>query len=235
MKKIIKGLCVIYSMLFVMTACHSVKTTSSDDVEQRLIFQQYFVKYDANEELLTATAKFALNNNSGEQLRLSRKSSVDFNGEDLEAMEAGDAFFYQWEDNVDFPKEFVFTYQNDDKRNFTNAVVLSKFELKDKKCQLSKAGLNELAFSGKAFTDSETLECVILQEGAFDDKSACSIFPVILDASTIRINGEDLTLAAGEYEMYFIRRNSSTDIKAMDRGGLWESEYDSKKISVEIR
>lgn len=234
MKKNIE-LSIVFSMVLLMTACHSVKTTSTDDVEQRLIYQQYFVKYDAEEEMLTATAKFNLNNNSGEQLKLSRKSAVAFNGHGMEATENNGAFFYQWEDELEMPKQFVFTYRNDEKQEFANNIILSQFELKDKKCHLSKAGSNELSFVGKAFTDSETLECIILQEGAFDDKSACSIFPFILDASTIRINGEDLALAEGEYEIYFIRRNSSTDLKAMDRGGIWESEYDSKKISVEIR
>ena len=67
------------SLIFIISSCQSVEREKSNQVEQRLIFPQYTVSYDAESGNLTATAQFNLNNSAGSLIQLSSKSEVLFN------------------------------------------------------------------------------------------------------------------------------------------------------------
>ncbi|MCQ2285596.1 MAG: hypothetical protein MJZ76_01825 [Bacteroidales bacterium] len=224
-------------LVLVLASCGSVKTTSSADIEQRIIFPQYFVHYDAADGALIATAKFNENNSVGSAIKLSGSSRVSFNEEELksETNKKEKSYAYVLRKETDFPKDFIFTYVNNDEQTFSNVIHIMKFEPQKSDLTMSKTGSCRILYNGPECTENETIECVIYHADAEDGQTEIPCYQDTENAHAIVILGEDLDLAEGKYEMQFIRRNSSSEVAAMDRGGIWESEYFSKKIAVDIR
>lgn len=216
--------------------CSSIKTERSDKVEQRIIFPQYMVSYDAENETLSASAQFNLNNPAGMLIKLSSRSKVTFNREKLKPLEDKDEgyFYYVGTWNQPLPKECLFEYINDDQEIFLNKIEMNAFELEGNISSINKESGATLSFEGKVLNEDETLECFIATDKENEESVLCSFFPEIAGHS-IQIFPEMLPMSQGNYYLFFIRRKSSTEVNALDRGGLWETEYCSRKVKVQIK
>lgn len=235
MKNILKS-CLLLCAAALAGACSNVKTTSSDEVEQRIIFPQYFVHYDEETEALVASAKFNVNNAAGEVLKLVGHSEVKFNGKELsgEADAENNSYHYVLRLNGALPDTMTFSYENNDGELFVNAIHMTGLDLKEPAVELSKTS-NTRYMLGRALGDNETMACVFISE---DDNEELLEVNCYTDSSNVRqviVFAEDLSLCAGKYRMRFVKRGSSTNVNAMDRGGSWETEFFSKKMNVEIR
>jgi len=219
-----------------LTCCSSVKTEKSDKVEQRIIFPQYTISYDAENEIFSASAQFNLNNPAGTFIKLSSRSKVTFNGETLKSKEdkEGGKFYYTATWNQPLPKECLFEYVNNEQEVFLNKIDLNSFELEGNTFSISKESGATFSFKGKKLNEDETLECFIATDKENEESVLCSFFPEI-SGHSVQFFPRMLSVSPGNYYLFFIRRKSSTEVKALDRGGLWETEYCSKKVKVQIK
>lgn len=236
MQKTIGSLISLMICVAIFSSCSSVETIKSDTIEQRLIFQQYFIQYNANDSTIEATAQFNVNNGAGASLKLTGKSCVTYNDEELKGTsnKSENTFQYTLHSDGALPQHSSFTYMNNDNQKFVNNIPVNRIELKAAKSVLSKTAKNTLAFNGQPLGDNETLECVITLRSNDENKYNFQCYQDTENPHMIVIFGEDIDAPTGEYEMQFIRRNSSSEINAMERGGLWETEYLTKKTLVDI-
>lgn len=236
MNKILFKIFILIVVGFFLTCCSSVTTERSDKVEQRIIFPQYTISYNAENETFSASAQFNLNNPAGTLIKLSSRAKVTFNGEKLKAEEDKNEgkFYYAGTWNQPIPKECLFEYVNDDQEIFLNKIELNSFELEGNAFSISKETGTTFSFKGKILNEDETLECFIATDKEIEESVLCSFFPEIIGHS-IQLFPEMLSVSPGNYYLFFIRRKSSTEVKALDRGGLWETEYCSKKVKVQIK
>jgi hypothetical protein len=111
---------------------------------------------------------------------------------------------------------------------------MNSFELEGNTFSFSKESGATFSFKGKILNEDETLECFIATEKENKESVLCSFFPEI-SGHSVQISPQMLSVSPGNYYLFFIRRKSSTEVKALDRGGLWETEYCSKKLKVQIK
>lgn len=236
MNKVLYQIVILTIVGFFLTCCSSVPTERSDKVEQRIIFPQYTISYNAENETFSASAQFNLNNPVGTLIKLSSRAKVTFNGEKLKAEVDKDQgrFYYSGTWNQPLPKECLFEYINDDKEIFLNKIELNAFELRGNTFSISKETGATFSFEGKFLNEDETLECFIVTDKENEESVLCSFFPEI-NGHFVQIVPEMLSVSLGNYYLFFIRRKSSTEVKALDRGGLWETEYCSKKVKVQVK
>ena len=236
MKKTISNIILTTFCLIMFYGCSSVETVKSDDVEQRIIFPQYFIHYNADDSTTVATAKFNVNNGAGAALKLAGGSNVKYDGEKLSgaANKSDNSYQYTLRRHGALNPKSAFLYTNNDGQEFTNQLNINSFEVNTAKVELSKSVTNTVKFSGKTLDENETLECVMTQCGNEENSFSVSCYQDNDNSHMIIIFGEDIEAPAGEYEIQFVRRNSSSEISAMERGGLWETEYLSKKVKALI-
>jgi len=215
-----------------ISGCSSIQTEKSNRVEQRIIFPQYSLTYDADSETLIASAQFNTNNPAGTFIKLSSNSSITFNENRLKATENREnfRFYYTYKSTETLPQKAVFEYVNDDKKQFTNAIHIHSFELKERTYFFKTKEEKVIPFIGKALNENETLEGVVTNN---NHEIINTFFPILRERS-ILISADMISLNSGRYFLHFIRRESSSKVNALDRGGLIEVEYHSKKIEVEI-
>jgi hypothetical protein len=222
------------SLIFIISSCQSVEREKSNQVEQRLIFPQYTVSYDAESGNLTATAQFNLNNSAGSLIQLSSKSEVLFNQKKLKLIEdkENQKIFYSIKSDEILPKKLIFEYTNDIKNTFINKVYINPIVIRGKDIKINKQEGVVIPFIGETFSLDETLDCIITANNTIISNFSPDINS---ERKIIFLSPSNLAnINNGEYTLHFVRRQSSTQVFAMDRGGYWETEYFSKKISISI-
>lgn len=234
MKRVIFLFTFFTSLIFIISSCQSVEREKSNQVEQRLIFPQYTVSYDAESGNLTATAQFNLNNSAGTLIQLSSKSEVLFNQKKLKLIEdkENQKIFYSIKSDEILPKKLIFEYTNDIKNTFINKVYINPIVIRGKDIKINKQEGVVIPFIGETFSLDETLDCIITVNNTIISNFSPDINS---ERKIIFLSPSNLAnINNGEYTLHFVRRQSSTQVFAMDRGGYWETEYFSKKISISI-
>ena len=223
----------ILSTIFILSSCNSDKYKKSEKIEQRIIFQNYAVSYNAGTEMLDIKAFFTVNNPGGISLSLSNGSNVIFNGKSLDGDYFDDeGYIYHDEFEGKLPSKLRFQYRNNDNNVFDNRLKIKKFDVKNQeRLIISKSTGAILAYLGPAFSDEDLLLCTLLK----GEKSITTFEPGIRSSKKVEFTPELLiNVPAGTYECYFTRTLTSSDVKSMDRGGWYSSEYISKKVKIII-
>ncbi len=223
----------ILSVIIILSSCNSGKYTKSEKIEQRIVFQNYTVSYNAGTDKLNVKASFTVNNPGGISLQLNKGSEILFNGKSLD----GDYFDdegYIYHDELDgkLPSELLFQYRNNDDNIFDNRLKINKFEIKNQEqLVISKNVGAMLYYKGAKFSDDEILLCTIIK----GEKQITALEPGIRSSEKVELTPELLiNVPVGTYECYFTRTLTSSEVKSMDRGGWYMSEYISKKIKIII-
>lgn len=223
----------ILCVIFILSSCHSGKYKKSEKIEQRIIFQNYAVSYNAGTEILNVKASFTVNNPSGISLSLSDGSKILFNGKLLDG-DYYDEEGYIYHDKFEgkLASELLFQYRNNDHAIFDNKLKINKFEIKNpENLVISKNIGAMLNFRGPAFSDDEVLLCTLLK----GEKQVAALEPGIRSSEKVELTPELLiNIPVGGYECYFTRTLTSSEVKSMDRGGWYSSEYISKRIKIII-
>jgi len=223
----------ILSVIFILSSCNSDKYKKSGEIEQRIIFQNYAVSYNAGTEKLDVKASFTVNNPSGISLSLNNESEVIFNGKSLDGDYYDDeGYIYHDEFDGKLPSELLLQYRNNDDNIFDNRLKINKFEIKNpERLVISKSAGAMLNYWGAAFSDDEVLLCTLMK----GEKSVATLEPGIRSSEKVEFTSGLLTdVPIGAYECYFTRTLTSSDVRSMDRGGWYSSEYISKKIKIII-
>ncbi len=223
----------ITAIAILFVSCQSDNYTLSDQVEQRLVFQQYHISYDANTELLHATARFSLNNPTGITLKLAKKSRINWNNEELSGKSTtDDGYIYTLNKKIPYPEKSTFEYINNDGKIFSNEPYIPFFEINESgTISIDREKGAVLSYTGKKFREEELLFCSLFQ----NNELVSTFEPDIPEGKTITISTNVLyNLKPGNYTCRFTRSYSSSDIRALDRGGWYDSEYLSKTTDLKI-
>lgn len=218
----------IISLLFVVLLLISCQSElRSDKVEQRIIFPSYIIDYDAAQQLLEAKTTFQCNNESGEYVRLSKKSFIRFNDEKMK-WKSG-SYFLKKEGDKSLLDSLVFQYRNDEEDTFINRFFMKSIEFAD--CTLRKGEDNYLRFFGKKMEEEE-MATLVLTSGDLR-------YELLLEATgsnTLLLESSNLgDVAKGSYSGQLQRTLYSTAVNAMDRGGCVETNYHSEIHKVIIQ
>ena len=210
-----------------LSGCHkSVTLTDSDKVKQNHIFQLYQVKYDAESGEMTAKAVFRLDHRSGEQLRLTDPSQVTANGKVLDINDKGEYVH----SSRKHQQTTSFVYTNNDKQQFKNSVITNTIAFSQENITLSKDKVSRVAIKAEPFEENESVSCSLTK----GDETV----EIDLDFENGRliVNPEVLeAMQPGTYTARLSRKNYSQQLKSLDRGGEWESQYVSKSKNISIQ
>ena len=221
---------IFISLVIFLGACNSMLT--SDKVEQRIIFPSYSAHYDASTQILTATVTFQRDNESGEYIKLSKKSSISFDGEDLKQMSDKDRtcyYFLEKKNVVTCPDNVQFNYTNDEGKLFANQLNIRTIQISD--MSLNKNQDNTVKYNGPAIDEDETIVLMLSKDG-----QQFELQPDVADNNLLLVPSAMLQdFASGTYDAYFLRTTYSTSVKAMDRGGNAEISYHSKSYKITIQ
>lgn len=223
---------ILAATVFLLAGCQSDNFTTSDKIEQRLIFQQYHIQYDSEKETLSAKVIFTENNPTGITVKLAKPSSISLNGIALEGDKTEDkSYFYSYSSEGESPISLHFNYVNNTGISFANDLTLSFIEPEISKLKVSKQNGATIPFNGNCFLENELLYCS-LSKGTEIAESISLESP---ENQTIHIYPEDIIdFEEGDYELRFHRFFHTMEIEGSERGGLIESEYISKIIKVTI-
>lgn len=214
-------------LLFCCMACSRHNdVVNSNKVQQENIFQFYQATYRSETQTLDMLAAFTVDNKVGQAIQLVEPADITFNGT---AMEWNPEGFYSMKLS-NFTKELLFQYVNNDHTPFVNRLSINSLLIKSANLKFKKDQQNVVSFQGDPLSENESIVCLL-------SKNDSDSFEINADAEGRRIviPATYLTeVPAGKYEGYFIRKNSSATTQSMDRGGLWETEYFSKKIQITI-
>ena len=233
----LKSFGVFSGLIIMLLSCNTVNYKMSNTIEQRIIFPQYQVQYDAQTRQFEATVSFTVDNPSGLSVKLSEKSSITFNGMplNLEQDDSLKRYFYRFTMDT-LPKLLQFSYTNDEGTTFENNLSMNKLEINSgNTITISKSVGAVLNYSGKSIVNNddteETVSCQLYQQGKEPFYFTIDVF----DNQQISIKNEMIyDVPTGKYECRFVREMSNSDIKAMDRGGLITSSYISKTYTLII-
>jgi len=210
-----------------LAGCQKKNTfTDSDKVDQKHIFQFYKAIYDAGSGKMAVTAVFHMNHRSGEKLHLTEPSKVIVNGQEMEINDQGD-----YTSSIGkYIQTLPFEYTNNNSQQFKNSIITNTIAFKQENITLNKNKTTHIAIKAEPFMESESVSCTLTKKDEtveldFDfENGRLTVTPDMLDP-----------VQPGEYTARLVRKNYSSRLKGLDRGGEWESQYvsPSKKITIE--
>ncbi|MDD4395351.1 MAG: hypothetical protein PHQ33_05655 [Bacteroidales bacterium] len=208
-----------------------VNYIESEDARQENIFQYYKVSYQSDTKELTVIAAFTVDHKTGTPIKLSDHSKVSFNDTELEWNINDKEGFYQTIIDDKLPAKLCFQYTNNNDSTFLNNLILNTFSIDKEMITLQKSQGNFIQYKGKRLGVSESVICRLVQ----DDKEPVEI-ETSVEGQQVVIYPEFLDgIQPGTYTGYFVRKNFSNELAAMDRGGFIESEYISTKKQITIK
>ena len=219
-------------MIILFASCYSKKYKSSDSVEQRLIFQQYRIRFDNEKSVFSANARFTLNNPAGISIKLAKESKVFFNQNPLEDSYRSEGYEYSFQSDSELPEHFKFQYINNNNDTLTNKFLMKTFEIENPNhSSWSKNSGVFLTYTGQRFDDSEVLSCILFQ----DQETVTTIELALPNKKTFFISANYLSdIPNGKYNCQFVRSSLSSKVNGMERGGNFECEYYSKMILINL-
>jgi hypothetical protein len=237
MNAVLKNFAAVSCLIILFISCDTASYKISDTIEQRIIFPQYQVQYNAQTHQLEATVSFTVDNPAGPSVKLSDKSSITFNEEHLkfEQDDSAKRCFYRLTMDT-LPKLLQFRYINDEGAIFENNLNINKLEINGgNTITISKMMGAVLNYSGQYFMkneeNEETVSCQLSRQG--EEPFYFTID--ILDNQQISIRDYMLyDVPTGKYTCHFVCEKSNSNIKAMDRGGLITSSYLTKTYTLII-
>ena len=213
-------------------SCCSKKHQPSDRVEQRVVFQQYSIRFDHEKAAFLANARFTLNNPTGISIKLTKESKVFFNHHLLKESYHDEGYEYSFQSDSKLPDQFEFQYVNNDCDTFTNKFFMKTFEIENPNfSSWHKNSRVFLTYVGQKFSDDETLFCVLYQ----NNELVTTIELGLPDRKNFYISADYFSdIPNGKYNCQFIRSFSSSKINGMERGGNFECEYYSKMVPISL-
>jgi hypothetical protein len=237
MNIISKKIAAVLGLIILFISCNTANYKMSNAIEQRIIFPQYQVQYDAQTRQLEATVSFTVDNPAGLSVKLSDKSSITFNEEHLkfEQDDSTKRYFYRLTMDT-LPKLLQFRYINDEGTVFENSLSMNKLEINSgHTITISKSLGAVLSYSGQLFRQNEENEETVSCQLSRQEKEPFYFTIDILDNHQISIRNYMLyDVPTGKYECRFVCEKSNSDINAMDRGGLITSSYLTKPYTLII-
>lgn len=210
-----------------LAGCQKKNTfTDSDKVDQNHIFQLYQVKYDAESGKMTAKAVYRLDHRSGKQLRLTTPSQVTVNGEKMEFNDQGEYVYTAGKHQ----QTTSFVYTNNDKKQFKNSIITNTIAFNQENITFSLDKTTRVAIKAEPFEDSESVSCLLTK-----GKETVEI-DLDFENGRLIVNPEVIeSVQPGTYTARLARKNYSQQLKSLDRGGEWESQYVSKSKTITIQ
>jgi len=220
------------AIIFLLSSCASNETANSDNVKQSEIYQIYSVSYNAGEMELSARATFRFGGHNGTTLLLVKPSLVTFNNEEM-PMESGSfsGTYYEINKQSDFIKNASFHYVNNDKKSFTNNILLKPVEISDYNSKLDTTQNYTVTWNGAPVENAETVTLVL------EDKNyhTISVSTSIVGATSLSFSASDLKgLAKGAAHIFISRKADYALKEGTHLGGKIYFTYTSRKVGISI-
>jgi hypothetical protein len=215
-----------------VVSCASKHYVSSDRVEQRVIFPSYEIKYDYEQQEGAVQVIFHVDNHSGQTVRLKGESKVTFNDTCLEGhYSKEDGYVYARSLNA-LPSRWCFIYTNNDRQQFKNTFRVSGIDMAGKRdITFRKHEAAVFATTG-ALRGEETSARLLLFNNKGQQITAIAV--TLRDRQGWITPEAMLAVPEGHYTGQLSTTCYSSDIKAMDRGGAYETRCLSKKMKIHI-
>ncbi|MDR2868553.1 MAG: hypothetical protein LBV46_03320 [Bacteroidales bacterium] len=213
-----------------LVSCNTGDYKESNQVEQRTIFPQYSVTVDAATGKCVAMVNFRVDNSAGFAVVLSEKSAVSCNNQGLTLDKNSEDFSYSLT-MESIPTQIKFVYTNDDGKTFENSFDLSPIAFVAQSITISKSAGGSFFYSGSTVKDDETVILKWMQ----GEKIIEELVPEVLSNKRLAVNAELLSeLSVGSYTCRIVRETVSSEVKALDRGAIFTSDYESNPIKIII-
>ncbi len=220
----------IVTMLF--SSCASDEVAESTDVNQAKIYQDYFVKYDAEDNEMNSRAVFRFGGSRGTTLLLSSPSKITVNGKQMKGeKEFLQGMVYRKNDFKEEVKDFEFLFTDTDKTKYKNSVTLEPMKLSYLPETISKTTVCTISWEGAPVGKNETVTLNIIDNNG----TQISVNNKLKGSKTININPENMiSLNPGTANIRIIREVEKNIKETTGEGGYINACYYSSIEVIEI-
>ncbi len=234
MNKLILKLSIVFLSLCVFVSC-----VNSDEIEsETVIYQQYSLNYNKNENKTKASAIFNLNNKLGKSIILGENVKLLCNGKKGYKGQIIPINIWNFEGKVDC--NFSFTKENGEVfKNTIKASDIEDISIPSSFKSLKKDENYTFNWIGKPIQLGETITINIRQQGKGGEENIGSgeILSVMINDTKIDINKIRLkNLIKGKKATFILQRTKSKKAQQVDKlagGKLKDSTIISKDIMIE--
>jgi len=214
-------------------SCKSTDTANSNDVSQKEIYQSYWLSFDANDNQITATAKFRFGGSGGTTLLLTEPSNVVFNTKTM--MNKNNMFSGTYYEIVQKEKDkektdYNFIYTDNDNNTYTNTAILIPATIIKYPESIS---LSEEFFTVEwdlPLANNESIDLYIDGIKIYSESTTHS-----RNITVTKEILEEKQIKPGTYKLYIEREGSAPIEECNHLGGKMTVTYKSKKGEIEIK
>ncbi len=214
-----------------LSSCGSTDTANIDAVKQSEIHQSYSVTYNSGDRELYASASFRFGGSTGTTLSLVGGSSVLF---DQEAMAAENNMFsgtfYSISKQANFKGSYVFTFQDCEKKKYTNRAEFLPIEISEYPTTADKSTGIMVKWS-VPLKNNETV--TLYMEDAKNNVSSATTS--VVGANSIELPSDQMNnIVPGQVNIYLVRESSNSLSESTHLGGNMFVQYTSKKVGISL-
>lgn len=208
------------------------KAKDSDEIKQYLIYTNYELTYDSEDDLTTVKANFRHLNAVGRQLKLTSPSIVRFNNEPLpEVTEPLTNATYYKKEMDGFIELGVFSWTDGDGKVYNNEIQIKTADFPEDLLEISTANDFELFWLGDALSDDDRVRLAFNVTGGinknYNQNEASS--------ESITIPVDDLEVSSPGFAELTLERRYRPGLQEKTQvGGRITSEYFSTTIGVDL-
>ncbi len=206
---------------------NSCDPVSSDDLKPKTIYTAYYLAYDQEQDLSTATARFYYKGSLGAWIELKSPSSVKFNDSTLYK-----DFVYSY--SKQFPglvATGTFVYTDDSSKRYTNHVSITTIQAGAMNT-FTKGSSSYYTFSGSGLNVNERANLTIkdtLGNYVFISQSYGDGNKILVPKSQLD------SLSAGAGHLQLTRYRSSDLVNAPEAGGTIDAQYVTRWVPCMIK
>lgn len=217
-------------LLLLVTGCR--KAEESDEVNQLLIYTNYEMTYDSNQDLTTAKANFRKTTAVGRQIKLTGGSNVRFNNQLMpEITESLTSATYYELEIPGFVEQGTFTWTDADGRVYNNHAAMRTADFPDDLNTIPAGGDYELFWWGESITQEDRIRLTFNVVGGSNKTYTQDAYP----SESIVIPQSDLDDASpGSAQLELERRHRPELAEKTLSGGRLTIEYFSPVKSVSV-
>ncbi|MFZ4058143.1 MAG: hypothetical protein ACOYKE_08375 [Ferruginibacter sp.] len=232
-----KNLVQIGALFFVglgLISCSSTEIGNSKDVAQERIYQQYEVRYNAENPELTAYAQFRFAGSKGTTLVLNEPSSIRFDGNliKVDSADFSGAYYQFYQPITKAWGSHQFEFADYNKKVFTNSFTMEPFELDSFPNEIDANQPLNIPFRAGIFGAEDEIDVSTIAS----DSSFSFSFKPIANKPIITIAAEQLKRQQGKPFKLLISLRKVLPLKETTaEGGTLLIRYTLKPLSIRFK
>lgn len=216
----------VSSLLVFLSSCDSEE---SSYVDQRRIYTDYELFYNANLDITYARATFKFGNAAGTLLELSDDSYVTFNGDTLGFV---NLFAYYEREYAGFVENGTFRFVDLDGNTYENSIEIHEIAYPDSIEDIVQNQSYEFDFAGTPLGDDENVSLTL--EGPLNGDMRSFFQDDIAATSIILSAAKTAELGLGENTAFMDRKYIPALMQSPDVGGKISGRYRPVNTTVQV-